>query len=337
MTSCDECTPGTFSSNAHSVSCEDCPRGYYQHASKRGSCLPCVPGLYSDDFKMKKCKSCSPGRYTTQIAANGTCVSCSPGYYQQYVGSVSCLACIPGRYVSYSEASSCGFCPQGFFSNVTSSLQCHGCDVGMTTSGLKGRDGCVDCPAGYRGDDDSEEPGQCQVRGETGVGGSIFAAAAAAPPPFFCFAFYFWPKIFEKADLVLFFLFFFSSSTLTFCCIIHNNRVAWSENIELLLIHRMLVVLVPAGTTKLIRALDHAICVIQVSTKKISHKQDATSVKNVHSHVLPDKHHAFHVLLGTTMLVPVSPPASDARLADLVLRMELSARIVQWGVTSRMS
>jgi hypothetical protein len=77
--------------------------------------------------------------------------------------------------------------------------------------------------------------------------------------------------------------------------------------------------------------------VIQASTKKISLKQDATSVMSVPSHVLLDKFFALIVLLVMTTLVLVSPPVSDARPAGLVRQTEPNVRTARWAHTSRIS
>ena len=127
-TSCQPCSPGTFSDEIRSIKCLDCKAGEHQPGKGQDLCLKCLAGSYSM-LRAKECIKCKAG-FFQDLQRQSSCKPCSSGSYAPERGTNQCLQCPRNMYQDKVGQSQCIRCPEGKMT-VEGSVSCFGCPAGQ--------------------------------------------------------------------------------------------------------------------------------------------------------------------------------------------------------------
>lgn len=174
FTTCNFCSPGTFSIEMGAVnsgvclacntgeysvygysSCSTCNPGKYvslNYVNNSVLCLQCGMGKYVSASGSLLCDFCLKGQYSSMVGSSSSalCFNCVVGFYSSYVGSSHCNSCISGTYSSFRGSSRCDYCEFGKYSTeerAIASATCTACNPG-TYASISGGSSCTLCVAG---------------------------------------------------------------------------------------------------------------------------------------------------------------------------------------------
>ncbi|MEZ4873858.1 MAG: hypothetical protein R2827_16780, partial [Bdellovibrionales bacterium] len=91
-----------------SSACTNCSAGRFSSASGADSCDECVPGTFSSEGA-SSCTNCSVGTFT-ESSGSTSCTSCRAGTFAEDTGSISCTDCPIDSFQSEEGADSCEEC-----------------------------------------------------------------------------------------------------------------------------------------------------------------------------------------------------------------------------------
>lgn len=135
---------------AQTKSVKNCPLGHFVSGD---TCRKCPPGTYQElaETKVTKCTPCPNNTYTPfhGVVSSTLCIPC-PLDETSTKGSVRCTKCPKG------EVGACGKCmrcPAGTIID-TSQCKCDPCTDKSYVSTEANKDGCTDCPWGFRANGD---------------------------------------------------------------------------------------------------------------------------------------------------------------------------------------
>ena len=149
QTSCTSCGLGQFQDDAGATTCDSCNPGSFTNATGQTTCTSCGLGKFQDDSGATTCDSCNPGTFTNTTGAT-ICSSCGVGQFQDDTGATTCDSCDAGSFSSTTGASTCSSCAAGQYQPATGATTCLGCDPGTfsSTIGSSACSTCSTCPPG---------------------------------------------------------------------------------------------------------------------------------------------------------------------------------------------
>ena len=119
LSSCDDCSPGTYTSVPGQDVCSTCLAGQYQEKSGQSSCVDCPIGWWNNSgttcrrcITSVDCQNCDLGEEQILENEQYTCQKCHRGKYSSVVGGV-CVYCPLGQYQSDIGQHQCQYCPSG--------------------------------------------------------------------------------------------------------------------------------------------------------------------------------------------------------------------------------
>ncbi|KAL5256583.1 hypothetical protein ACHWQZ_G011732 [Mnemiopsis leidyi] len=169
QTSCDGCSPGTYTPRDNMLECVECAGTVTQDnqclcpahmdligdvcvrrictpgqkMNLDGTCSTCTPGTYSDVDDADGCQLCPPGSYQSEKGQT-ECLPCPSGSAQHLKGSTSCDTCKPGTYSKFEKSEQCKLCSPGSYQSEEGQTECKICPPG-TSQHLKGSASCQPC------------------------------------------------------------------------------------------------------------------------------------------------------------------------------------------------
>ena len=132
ITTCVECSEGTYQEQSAQSECKLCPTGFFINVVSSRYCLPCVPGKHQSSNGTMECIDCDPETFSV-VESQAECIGCPIGYTATTSGSTLCTLCDAGMY---------GLVNDG----------CHACAEGRYRTGTSENDDpskCALCPAGF--------------------------------------------------------------------------------------------------------------------------------------------------------------------------------------------
>jgi hypothetical protein len=151
---CNDCSPGKFSTSLSSINCSVCTRGTYSDKYLATSCSICPLGSWSGkegQSSLQDCQNCSAGRFSNQTAlfADDLCSPCPVGKFNELSGSTTqqhCVYCPSYPGVSCNqEALSNPVILEGFWADGGQVFQCtptDACTGGIFSSRSNVSTGC---------------------------------------------------------------------------------------------------------------------------------------------------------------------------------------------------
>lgn len=155
LSTCTECSPGTYSNNGQS-SCATCQAGEYS-SSAASACSICRSSC-DEGYQLqgvcnpndRSCSICPAGSHkAVSLLRSSTLCNAQIDFQVQGNNEYACSAC-PAGSASSDGAASCTLCPPGTYAEFEGSSVCSPCSPGeISSSGSTSCTPCISsCPSG---------------------------------------------------------------------------------------------------------------------------------------------------------------------------------------------
>jgi len=147
----ENCSPGSEAA-AEGPGCEACVQNTYKAEEGRQACTPCHEGAFTEaegSTSVDECLTTCPPGFTAGVGHSG-CDECALNTYKPDEGRQECTPCAEDTFTEDVASTAVEQCLENCEQGFTAAEEGPGCVecVADTHKPHKGRDACVDCPAG---------------------------------------------------------------------------------------------------------------------------------------------------------------------------------------------